>query len=296
MDSGLTNVDGSFSSYVSQLGQSVNNAQAVPAQIDSFIKSNQAGLQLLESAWQFEGKVYGDGMTCDQLVAHATGALGFSVPTYPWCKDCKTVTDGWFRYGMGRLYPQILGGESGITLRQLADDYMADDHMPNKVNIPIGALIVADGHAALFEGVAKVGALMELITYDANKSTGWTVSVLTGERSPGTAGADDYGVIQLTFGDHQVGQHVTRLQWVDPTIVKVYKFIGNPTLHVEEPNAVLQKLREATCRADVDLAIQSRSTACSTGSPQSYCDAARIKADQATSRCATPLKENPILP
>jgi hypothetical protein len=210
------------------------------------------------------------------------------VPAYPWCKDCKTLTGGWFRYGIGPHFPQITGGDIGIPLRQLVDDYIA-----GKVDIPIGALIVADGHAALFDGVIKIGSQMEFITYDANfdkdHPSGWRVSVLTGAATQGTAGQDDFGVIQLKFGGQQVGEHATRLQWQDSTSVKVYQFIGNPTLHIEDPWSLLQRSREAQCQQDMQIANQAKSTACSPGHQQDQCDAARAQFGQALLRCSTPV-------
>jgi hypothetical protein len=188
---------------------------------------------------------------------------------------------------MGSQFPQIIGGDIGVPLRQLMDDYMS-----NKVNIPIAAVIVADGHAALFDGVVKVGPQMQMITYDANAASGWSVSVLTGAGTPGTDGPDDFGVVQLKFGGQQVGEHATRLQWNDTTSVKVYQFIGNATLHLIDPRVVLENARGTQCQQDMQIAIQARSAACSQTSNQ--CDAAKVRVDQTASGCSTPVYEGPL--
>jgi hypothetical protein len=287
-DSGLDGVNNSFTSYVNQVGQSVHDAQAVSAQIDAYIKSNQSGLDLLQAAWQNEGTNY-DQMVCSDLIVDAVGTLGYTVPSYQplLCSKCS-ATAGWFRYGMGPLYPQILGGDSGVSIRQLVDDYMA-----GKVAIPIGSLLVADGHVALFEGTAKVGGQTEFITYDANATKkGWTVSVVTGAAHAGDASHSDLGVVQLSFGAHQVGEHVTHFDWQDDTVVKVFKFIGNSAIHEESYTEAIEKAKQVQCRQDVGTAMTARTTACSPGHPQSGCDAARMRVDQATFGCSVPLSES----
>jgi hypothetical protein len=101
-----------------------------------------------------------------------------------------------------------------VTLAQLAADEGA-----GKITIPIGAVIVSStdstaphGHAALFNGIVKVGGLWQIITCDANDSDGWNISL------SGTPSTDDPNVLLLSLPGHQAGQHVARLQWVQITM------------------------------------------------------------------------------
>jgi hypothetical protein len=92
----------------------------------------------------------------------------------------------------------------------------------------IGSVIVADGHAALFSGVVKVGSDWQLIIYDANDQVGWTVSL------DGTPSKDDPDDKMLSFPGHVVGQHVTREQWGTDHLVKVFQPIGyHPVINLD---------------------------------------------------------------
>ena len=74
---------------------------------------------------------------------------------------------------MGAEFKQVAGGNDGTPIGQLAADEAS-----GTVTIPLGSVIVTDGHDALFEGVVKVVTTWQLITYDANASSGWTISLM----------------------------------------------------------------------------------------------------------------------
>ena len=117
---------------------------------------------------------------------------------------------------MGPEFLQIWGGTNGAPLGDLADQSGS-----NKINIPVGSVIVTDGHAALYTGNIKVDDQWELTTYDANDQTGWTVSV---NETPSKSDQLDR---MAAFPGHRVGEHVSRLQWGDDHLVKVFQPIGN---------------------------------------------------------------------
>ena len=122
------------------------------------------------------------------------------------------MTESWFMHGMGPGFRPIV---TAVPLSQLAQD---DGN--EMIHIPIGSVIVTNGHAALYTGVIKVGNQWQLITYDANDAKGWTVS-LSGMPSP-----TDPNDQMLSFPGHQVGTHVTRLQWNSDDVVSVYQPLG----------------------------------------------------------------------
>jgi hypothetical protein len=150
-------------------------------------------------------------MKCSDLIIAASKSIGVQIPEIPNAKG-ETMTKSWFLHGMGPEYRLIL---KDAPLSQIAREEGS-----GSINIPIGSVIVTDGHAALFDGVVKVGSDWQLITYDANDSVGWTVS-LSG--NPSTTDPSDK---MLAFSGHQVGEHVTRLQWGSDHVVSVYQPIG----------------------------------------------------------------------
>jgi len=210
-----------FFAYVQNLEHTVNEAQAVPAQIGAYIRSNAAGERLFLAATHHAGAAYGPGMHCNELIEAASRDAGVAIAMPD---GSGTVTERWFAHGLGGEYRQILGGDSGVELGQLADDEGS-----GKVNIPIGAVIVAEGHAALFDGVAKVQDGWELILYDANDQDGYTLSL------GGVAVPHDDPNAMLTLPGHQVGEHLTWLQWRDDHLVKVFQPLGNHPSTVANP-------------------------------------------------------------
>jgi hypothetical protein len=298
-------LDNAFQTYATKVGQTVQSAQAIPQQISSFINSYSSDLQLLEAAWQFQGTQYAQmtktthGFECNDLVTDSLANMGFSTPLYPLCKGC-TVTEGWFRYGMGRASTQIYGGDNGIPLRQLVADYTAD-----KINIPPGALIVSNGHVALFVGVAKVGATQEIITYDANASAGWVVSAISGEATQGpTVANNNLGMADITFGAHTVSMHVTDLQWKTkksdpPVLVKVYRFIGNPAIPVQDPSATFSPPPQAIttqCDQTDAMDLQAEKAACTTAPNSTGCKTATARVQQNIAGCPVPAVPTTLLP
>jgi len=205
-----------FFKYAANLANSVNEAQSVPAQIQNFIKSNEAGIRLLNAAQGLEGATYKTGMQCSDLLITACHAPGVGVMVTTTPQDGATMTKSWFVHGMGPEFIQLFGGDAGESLDQLAQDEGS-----GKIAIPIGAVIVADGHAALFDGVVMVDGQWQIITYDANDARSWTVSL------SGTPSKTDPEDKMLSFPGHQVGTHVTRLQWGRDHSVKVFQPIGN---------------------------------------------------------------------
>lgn len=203
-----------FFKYILDLQQSVNNAQAVAAQIDAYIKSNQAGTSVLAAAQHYDSWLYIKGMQCSDLVIMACHNAGVD-PSLVADKGL-TMTQTWFAHGMGPEFREIAGGDNGVDLGQLAADEGA-----GRISLPLGSVIVANGHAALFNGVIMVSGQWQLITYDANDAVGWTVSL------EGTPSKDDPQDKLLSFPGHQVGDHVTRLQWGLDHLVKVFQPIGN---------------------------------------------------------------------
>jgi hypothetical protein len=210
-----------FANYAIDIVHSVDEASKVPDRIDAFVKSNEAGKRLLVSASERQGLQYGPGMQCNDLVQQA-GAEAGSSPEVALSKGDKSVTQSWFKHGMGQDFKQIYGGDAGQSLAQLASEEGA-----GKVTLPIGSIIVADGHAAVFTGVIMVNKSWQLVTYDANGDhQSWTVSLAgTPGKIADAAPAPKNG--PQTFPGHQVGEHVTRLQWGDQRPVKVFQPIGN---------------------------------------------------------------------
>jgi hypothetical protein len=155
-----------------------------------------------------------EGMKLSQLSCPGPVFLGLC----PQPPANTPITRWWFANGLGPGFQQIVDSE---PLEQLAADEGS-----GKINLPIGAIILADGHVALFDGVIKVGTQWQLITYDANDSTGWTVSL------EGTPSSNDPTDKMISFPGHQVGEHVTRLQWGSTHPVKVFKLVAKvPEAH-----------------------------------------------------------------
>jgi hypothetical protein len=169
------------------------------------------GVQLWRAAQSHQGAAYEEGMQCSDLIIAASNAIGLHVPVGPLGKG-ETVTGNWFAHGMGPEFRAIV---TNIPLSEDAKKY-GDD----LIKIPIGSVIVTNGHAALFDGVVRVRGKWELITYDANDRRGWTVSL------SGNPSETDPTDRMLKFPGHQVGQHVTRLQWGSDRLVSVYQPIG----------------------------------------------------------------------
>ena len=175
------------------------------------------GIQMLQAARSHEGAAYGKGMQCSDLVISASRAIGVRIPEVPSVRG-ETVTQSWFLHGMGLGYRIVV---DSVPLSKLAQEEGS-----GLITIPLGAVIVTAGpppHAALFNGIVKVYGAWQLITYDANNETGWTVA-LSGTPSP--TDPDDR---MLAFPGHRVGDHVTRLQWGPDHLVRVYEPIGNQT-------------------------------------------------------------------
>lgn len=170
------------------------------------------GVQLLLAAQGYKGAVYENGMRCSDLIIAASKAVGLRLPQVPFAGG-ETMTRSWFLHGMGPDFQPI------ITKVRLSE--LAQKEDSGAVNIPIGSVIVTDGHAALFDGVIKVGGKWELITFDANDSVGWSVSL------SGTPSSTDPNDKMLAFPGQQVGEHVTRLQWGSDRIVSVYQPTGS---------------------------------------------------------------------
>lgn len=166
------------------------------------------GVQLLLAAQGYKGAVYQSGMRCSDLIIAASKAIGLQIPQAP-SANGETMTESWFLHGMGPEFRAIL---TKVPLSEVAQKEGS-----GAINIPIGSVIVTDGHAALFDGVVKVGGKWELITFDANDSVGWSVSL------SGAPSNTDPSDRMLAFPGHQVGEHVTRLQWGSDRIVSVYQ-------------------------------------------------------------------------
>jgi hypothetical protein len=170
------------------------------------------GVQLLLAAQGYKGAVYQNGMKCSDLIIAASKAIGLQIPQAP-SANGETMTESWFLHGMGPEFRAIL---TKVPLSEVAQKEGS-----GAINIPIGSVIVTDGHAALFDGVVKVGGKWELITFDANDFVGWSVSL------SGVPSNIDPSDRMLAFPGHQVGEHVTRLQWGSNRIVSVYQPTGN---------------------------------------------------------------------
>jgi len=170
------------------------------------------GIQLLLAAQGYKGAVYENGMRCSDLIIAASNAIGLQISQVP-SANGETMTESWFLHGMGPGFRAIL---TKVPLSEVAQKEGS-----GAINIPIGSVIVTDGHAALFDGVVKVGGKWELITFDANNSVGWSVSL------SGTPSTTDPNDKMLAFPGHQVGEHVTRLQWGSDRIVSVYQPSSN---------------------------------------------------------------------
>jgi hypothetical protein len=196
--------------YVCKSTTIVNTGGRMPGSQAS--SANETGVQLLLAAQGYKGAIYESGMKCSDLIIAASKAVGLKLPQAPFASG-ETMTKSWFLHGMGPDFRPI------ITKVRLSE--LAQKEDIGAVNIPIGSVIVTDGHAALFDGVVKVGGKWELITFDANDSVGWSVSL------SGTPSITDPNDKMLAFPGQQVGEHVTRLQWGSDRIVSVYQPIGN---------------------------------------------------------------------
>ena len=189
-------------------------ADPAAAQV-AFLK-NAIGTQMWMLAQSHQGEEYRKGMQCNDLVAGAAKALGVPISNVPSAPG-ETVTESWFMHGMGPGFRPIV---VGVPLSQLAQD-----EGNNQIHIPIGSVIVTNGHAALYSGVVRVENQWQLVTYDANATKGlWTISL------SGVPSATDPSDRMLSFPGHQVGEHVTRLQWNSSDAVSVYQPIGSPAL------------------------------------------------------------------
>lgn len=183
-------------------------------------KENEAGLNLLHEAQTHQGQPYAAGMKCSDLIEMSGEASGSPPSLPPTTTDVKPTTY-WFENGMGPHYMQIYGGADGIDLGQLAADIGN-----RELNIPIGSVIVApglnggDGHAALYDGVAKVGSTWKIVLYDANDYRGYNLSI------DGLPTADARQTVQA-FPGHQVGEHLSGLQWGSNHKIKVFRPIGS---------------------------------------------------------------------
>jgi hypothetical protein len=134
------------------------------------------------------------------------------------------TTSVWFNKGLGADFRQIYGGANGLSLGRLVDDLNND-----KFEIPIGSIIVQDGHAAFYAGQIKIEGKWEIITYDANDQSGWAVKI-NGEffKSDSPASTKIDPEVLMKFPGRQVGEHVTRLQWGHEHLVKVFQPVADP--------------------------------------------------------------------
>jgi len=134
------------------------------------------------------------------------------------------TTSAWFNKGLGSDFRQIYGGANGLRLGQLVDDLNN-----NIVDIPLGSIIVQDGHAAFYTGQIKIKDKWEIVTYDANDQSGWTVTA-NGEffKSDNPIPSGSNSAMMIRFPGRQVGEHVTRLQWSHDHLVKVFQPVADP--------------------------------------------------------------------
>ena len=210
----------SFLDYEKALAAAVADAQQVPQQMARRIQNGEAAARVFVAARQYLGKPYGGatGMTCDQLVWNAVLDAGVHLDRAP--RPPLTVTGTWFYDGMGPEFKQVLGGDKGIALKDLATGIDA-----GTVTLPpLGSVLVTDGHAAVFSGVITIQGHTQLVLFDANNSAGWSVT-LAGVPIPGDP--KDALASAQAFPGHQVGEHVTRLQWGNEHAVKVFQPIGD---------------------------------------------------------------------
>jgi hypothetical protein len=173
---------------------------------------NEAGIRLWSAASALIGTAYSKpNMSCDKLISMASRAAGIHIVTAPFSKG--TVTKSWFDHGLGPEFRQIWGGETGMSLTELAAKETS-----NRITIPIGSVIVAEGHAALFDGYVKYHQGRQMLLLDANNDVSHTISL------KGVPDVPNDKMIELP--GHQVGYHATRLQWKEDTRVKVFEPIG----------------------------------------------------------------------
>jgi hypothetical protein len=206
-----------FYKHKSNSQRSESGFRGEAAQIEAHIKSNAAGISLLEAAQSFQGSQYRPGMTCNVLIIRAIRQASMDMTT-------GNTTSIWFNRGLGSDFRQIYGGANGLPLGQLVNDLNNDE-----VDIPLGSIIVQDGHAAFYAGQIKIQEKWEIITYDANDQSGWTVTgngAFFRSDSPVPSG-NDPGVL-MRFPGKQVGEHVTRLQWSHEHLVKVFQPVADP--------------------------------------------------------------------
>jgi hypothetical protein len=200
--------------------QSANQALAsAPApQADSEHSEYSYGVQMLQAARSHEGAEYKKGMQCSDLIIAASKAIGLIQIPQVLSKGDKTITETWFLHGMGPEYRLVV---EKVPLSKLIEDEVRDP-----TTIPLGAVIVTSGHAALFNGFVRVNNTWQLSVYDAIDREGWYLAL------SGTASKTDPPDRMLAFRGYQVGEHVTRLNWNPnppkgvPVIVSVYEEIG----------------------------------------------------------------------
>ncbi|MBE7449201.1 MAG: hypothetical protein HS111_09975 [Kofleriaceae bacterium] len=175
---------------------------AVSKQPVGGIDSRTPGERLFLKATEHEGKPYGDGMKCTNLIEYA--AESANVPIVARApRGQERVSHVWFDEGLGPNFRQIWGGDNGRPLGQLAGDVGRSN-----VQIPVGSVIVYKGHAALYVGSLALGRRSLLITYDSN-------------------GTEDdafinNGGIVLRFLRHSVGYHVSVFQIAHSHEAKVF--------------------------------------------------------------------------
>lgn len=176
-------------------------------------KGNKAGIGLFMKAAALGGTPYRQ-MTCDQMISKASEEAGIHIVTTPFRSGTRTKS--WFDHGMGPSFRQIAGGPNGMTLSELTSQEAG-----NQITVPIGSVIVADGHAALYAGEIEVGKVMQLLLFDANDFHGFSISI------NGAWSDKDLADKVIQLPGKQVGYHATRLQWRSGTLVKVFQPIGN---------------------------------------------------------------------
>jgi hypothetical protein len=184
--------------------------------IDGVVQDDSNGqtraLRMLLAAKKYAGTSYGHdggGMVCSDLILAAAADAGIHVTVA--VPAGGTVTTGWFAVGMGPEFRRVDQSTSGLTLDELGSALEQPEF-----KIPLGSVLVAEGHAALFNGVVRVGNKTALSVYDANDSDGFAVA-LSGEF---VERADP--AIGMAFEGHRVGEHVTRLQWGKNRRVKIF--------------------------------------------------------------------------
>lgn len=165
-------------------------------------ESSEAGTRMFLAATARDGTRYGaknaGGLQCSDLIIDAAREAGLNIRVPAQGK----ATVGWFADGMGPDFRQVLGGAEGVSLAELRDLLASPS-----VSLPVGSVVVAEGHAAFYAGFASVGGEREIIFYDANATKAdYDLGVTSGRiEKTGPAGPKEMG-----FKGASVGYHLSR--------------------------------------------------------------------------------------